>query len=315
MTPLAPVPRITAGVTVHNAEATLLRALNSVAAQDWPDLEIVIVDDGSTDESPAIVQAFITDEPRARLIRHESALGYPAGLNEIVRAATGEFVAFFDDDDDSAPDRLRRQIKRLHAFESAHPNAMSFCYTNRAVVRPGQTKPDHITRAIGRRAPEPHGPAVADYVLWERQAETYVWGAFGSCTLMARKDSFTALGGFDEDFRRCAEWDFAVRAGLAGAFFIAVDAPLVTQYKTLSADKGGTRPLDYTLRLCAKHRTYLVGRGKWYLARVLAYRRFSYVRGQKWRSRLFMAVACCLSPRLFYDRMRFGPSPNPTDGV
>ena len=64
---------------------------------------------------------------------------------------------------------------------------------------------------------------------------------------MARTEAFRALGGFDDRFRRRAELDLAVRAAFAGAHFISVDAPLVTQYLTPTADKAGDAQLRYRL--------------------------------------------------------------------
>ena len=69
--------------------------------------------------------------------------------------------------------------------------------------------------------------------------------------------TFRVLGGFDGSFRRRAELDLAVRAAFAGAHFISVDAPLVTQYLTPTADKASNAQLRYRLLLVEKHRDYL----------------------------------------------------------
>lgn len=291
------LPRITIGVTCHNAQDTVARALRSAVAQTYPDFEILVVDDASTDDSARIITDFAATDPRIRLIRHERNKGYPAALNTVLRHATGAFVAFFDDDDESAPERLSRQIERLQAFESSHPDAIVFCYANRAVMRPGETRAHHVTLAIGRTPPEPCGPGVADFLLWEAQEPGFTWGAFGSCTMMARKAHFEGLGGFDEDFRRCAEWDLAIRGAFRGAFFIAVDAPLVTQYKTSTPDKAGSKPLTYALKLRHKHREYLKSRRMIRAADAMARCRFHYACGNRWRSRVFKALACLCAPR------------------
>lgn len=293
-------PRVTIGVTCHNAQGTIRRALSSAAAQDYPDFEIVVVDDASEDQSAQIIADFAAEDSRIRFVRHEKNKGYPAALNTILKNAGGEYIAFFDDDDESAPDRLRQQMERLKSFEAAHSRQMVFCYANRAVVRPGQSDPDHVTRAIGRSPPEPHGTEVADFLLWEARTPGTTWGAFGSCTLMARKAHFEVLGEFDEAFRRCAEWDLAIRAAFRGAYFIAVDAPLVTQYKTPTPDKSGTMPLKYALLLRHKHRDYLESRGMVRAADAMARCRFYYARGDRWRSRVFMLFACLLSSRILY---------------
>ncbi len=304
MTSRQSLPKITVGVTVHNAQDTILRALRSAAAQSWPDLEILVVDDGSTDSSAEQIEAFAGADPRVRLLRHDRNKGYPAALNTLLCQATGLYIALFDDDDESAPDRLSRQYERLSRFENDHPGEIVFCYANRAVVKTQGMRPDHITKAIGRQPPEPRGPEVADFLLWEEDKPQKIWGAFGSCTLMGRRADFQDLGGFDESFRRCAEWDLAIRAAFKGAWFIAVDAPLVTQYKTLTPDKTSTQPLTYSLRLCDKYEPYLKDRRKYTLARALAHARFHYVRGHRWRSRVWRGVAGLFSPRIFYKKLK-----------
>jgi glycosyltransferase involved in cell wall biosynthesis len=184
--------------------------------------------------------------------------GVAEARNTLLAHARGALVAFFDDDDESAPDRLERQYRRLLAYESAHPAATVFCYANRDVVRAGARRPTSQRLGIGRRAPAPSGPIVADYVLGlVKDDGRHCWGMLGSCTLMGRTEAFRALDGFDGGFRRCAERDLAIRAALGGAHFISVNAPLVTQYLTESADKGGDAELRYRLLLVKKHKRYL----------------------------------------------------------
>lgn len=108
---------ITIGILCFNARDTILRALRSALAQDWPSIEVIIVDDCSTDGSVEIVAHAIADEPRARLVRHCRNTGAGGARKTVVDEAHGTFIAFFDDDDDSVPDRLRSQFERLTAYE------------------------------------------------------------------------------------------------------------------------------------------------------------------------------------------------------
>ncbi len=266
--------------------------------QDWPHLEIVVVDDCSTDGSWDVLEELASRDDRIRVIRHEVNKGYPAALNTIVSHAQGEFVAFFDDDDDNVPDRLRAQVERIEAYERGTGAQLVFCYSNRAVVHGGETKPHHIAKAIGRVPREPSGPMVADFILGIDADPGYTWGRFGSCTLMVRRSTLDAVGPFDETFRRSAEWDMAIRGAQMGAHFIAVDRPLITQHKTATADKAGTIPLRYALKLRDKHRDYLKARGLYRASRLIAHSNFHGNGQRKWRARGFRALAYLTAPKL-----------------
>ncbi len=280
-------PLITIGITCFNAAGLVHRAIESALAQTWPNFEVLIVDDGSADESLRVLGDFAARDSRIRIIPHETNKGFPAALNTLFRNANGDFIALFDDDDTSEPRRLEKQYERLIAYEEKHNTRLVFCYTNRLVYDHHDMKhPVYPLEAIGRLPPEPHGPMVADFLLWSTGQPGFTWGMFGSCTLLVRKKSVEDLEGFDECFRRCAEWDLAVRAALAGAHFIAVSEPLVHQLKTPTADKKAKIPLQYALMLRHKHKRYLQQRGRFYYwaALALAHARFWGANGRKIRS-------------------------------
>jgi glycosyltransferase involved in cell wall biosynthesis len=295
---------ITIGITCFNAKDTIEKAVRSALAQDWPEKEIVIVDDASADGSREVIKRLAAEHPQVRLVFHPVNRGYAGAVNSIVREARGEFVAIFDDDDESVPERLALQVSRIQAYEAAHRSNLVLCYSNRNVIKAGFDTPDHVAEAIGRRAPEPSGPAVADFLFGLSKDNVHVWGIFGSCTLMARRRAFLSVGEFDETFRRCAEWDFAVRAAFMDAHFIAVDRPLVTQWKTPSADKAGRIPLTFSLQLRSKYKRYLTRKRAYHASRALAYAQYFGSKRRSVRSRLHLAAAMLLAPTLFASKLR-----------
>ncbi len=295
-------PLVTIAITCFNAQSTVAAAIESARAQDWPRVEIVVADDASTDGSRSVVESLAATDPRIRLIRHERNRGYAAALNSIVAEARGEFIAVFDDDDTSRPDRIPRQYERLTAYEDAAGTRLVVCYSNRDVLMPAGA-PGEPVRAIGRKAPEPHGSDVADFLLWHYEDPRYSWGQFGSCTLFVRRRTLADAGGFDESFRRGAEWDLAIRLALAGAHFIAVNDALVVQRKTATPDKAGRIALDNTLRLRHKHRDYLRSRHLYRASVAIAHSRFHYARGESLRSGLYLALACALSPTVLRNEL------------
>src|SRR3954454_4370995 len=92
------MPRVSVVVPIYNVETYLEPCLESLAAQTFADLEVVLVNDGSNDRSPAIAGAFSTRDPRFKLV-HRSNGGLSAARNTGIDVATGEFLAFVDSDD------------------------------------------------------------------------------------------------------------------------------------------------------------------------------------------------------------------------
>jgi glycosyltransferase involved in cell wall biosynthesis len=105
-------PRVSVIVPVFNGERFLSEALGSLRQEQEPKLEIIVVDDGSTDGSIDIVQALAQQDPRIRLIAGEHG-GVSAARNIGVRAASGEYITFLDSDDLCPPGRIGRQLRKL----------------------------------------------------------------------------------------------------------------------------------------------------------------------------------------------------------
>jgi glycosyltransferase involved in cell wall biosynthesis len=288
-------PLITIGLTCFEAEDTIRRAVESALEQTWTAREIVVVDDGSSDGSVAAIEELGRACEEIRLIPHAENRGVGEARNTVLAHARGAFVAFFDDDDESKPDRLEQQYRRIVEYERHHPGATVLCYANRLVVQPGEHEPTFERPGIGRVPPEPSGPMAADYVLGVlRDGREHSWGMLGSCTLMARTEALRALGGFDARFRRRAELDLAVRGAFEGAHFISVDAPLVTQHLTPTPDKAGDAPLRYRLLLVEKHRDYL--KAKKCYAGAWCYMHAQFHRSRHGRWRLWYLAALILFP-------------------
>ncbi|TWT17252.1 glycosyltransferase family 2 protein [Luteimonas marina] len=104
---------------LYNAERYLCRPIESVLAQSHGDLELVVVDDGSTDASADIVDGYARADTRVRLLRGGRNAGVAAARNRAIEAASGRYVAFLDSDDWWHPDKLARQLDALDAHDAA----------------------------------------------------------------------------------------------------------------------------------------------------------------------------------------------------
>lgn len=100
-------PLISVVVPVYNVEKYLPKCLDSLLAQTWQELEIIVVDDGSPDNSWDIMQEYARRDSRVRLIRQKNG-GLSAARNAGVEAARGEWIGFLDSDDYVAPEMYER---------------------------------------------------------------------------------------------------------------------------------------------------------------------------------------------------------------
>lgn len=113
------IPTISVLMPVYNAQRYLSAAVESILHQSFQDFEFLIVNDGSTDRSLALLQRYAAQDARIRLISRENT-GYVQALNEMLALAQGEFLARMDADDVALPERFARQV----AFLQQHPEVV-----------------------------------------------------------------------------------------------------------------------------------------------------------------------------------------------
>jgi glycosyltransferase involved in cell wall biosynthesis len=106
-----PDPRVSVVMAAYDAERFIAQAVESILQQTLRSWELIVVDDGSTDGTRAILAAYA--DPRVRVYSNESNLGQTASLNRGIGLARGEFIARMDADDVSEPERLERQVAFL----------------------------------------------------------------------------------------------------------------------------------------------------------------------------------------------------------
>ena len=224
-------PKLSVIVPTHNRWHFLARALASVLSQSEGDLEVLVVDDGSSDETPERLAAI--SDPRARALRQEPNQGVAAARNRGITEARAQWVAFLDDDDFWGPDKVR-----VH-FEGLGEAGAEWSYGS-AISVGDRGEPRKLLQA-----PSPEG--IAPGLL-----EANVVGP--PSTVTVRTALVRAAGGFDENLSVLADWDLWIRlAGQATA--AAHPAPHVAYCEHDSNMQGGPcsnkrSELEY---LAAKH--------------------------------------------------------------
>lgn len=299
-------PLITIGITAYNAEDTIADAINSALGQNWPNFEIVIVDDFSTDKTRSVIDRFTN--PLIKHVYHHKNSGVAAARNTILKNANGEFVAFFDDDDISAPERLMSQYQALSSAEKKLGKKTTIlCHTPRIQkYRDGKTRIENPPGIIDLTKPSPPAPPsgkdMAARILWGKPF-TNGAGSMATCSQFARLSTYRDLSGFDETFSRSEDTDLAVRHALNGGAFIAVNAPLVIQSMTMANDKTIARELEMMLKLLEKHRNFIEENYNFSFAKKWTEAKFKYLSGQKWKFACAMAGLFIQNPILTIQRI------------
>lgn len=183
------MPTVSVVLPTYNRGSLLVRALDSVLNQTFTDFECLVVSDASTDDTAAIVKAY--DDDRIRFFEHDENRGASAARNTAIKAATGEYIAFLDDDDEWLPTKLEKQVPVLDGSPS--PVGLVYCWMD--YFRDGELINEHH-------------PTLEGYVFPKVLDEQRI----GGCpTLLVRKSVVDDAGGFDESLPRGNDGDFIRR--------------------------------------------------------------------------------------------------------
>jgi glycosyltransferase involved in cell wall biosynthesis len=191
-------------IPTHDRSQLLTRTLRSALWQRGIDVEIIVVDDGSTDDTAAAVRS--VGDPRVRLLRHDPAQGVSTARNRGIEEARGGWIAFLDDDDLWAPSKLARQLQAARDARSTW-------------VYAGAVKIDQAGRITGG-APPP--------VPREVMARLPGWSVIpGGCSgVLVERATLDHAGVFDTGLVNLADWDLWIRLARSGPPSCA-DEPLV----------------------------------------------------------------------------------------
>lgn len=188
-----PCPAISVAMSVYNGERFLAEAIESVLGQTFGDFEFLILDDGSSDGTRALIAQYAAQDPRIRPILRENR-GLVASLNQLLNEARAPLVARMDADDVCMPERFARQI----AFLAGHPD--------HGVVGSWSTDIDENGDAYRVDAPE--HPDTHEGFL---EAIENGWPLLCHPAVMYRRDLVLEVGGYHAAFRHCEDLDLWLR--------------------------------------------------------------------------------------------------------
>ena len=274
-------PLITIGITCYNAADTIARAIEGALNQDYPNFEIVIVDDCSKDHSFDVLdecQRRIPD--KIRIFRNETNRGVAGTRNRILAEASGDFIAFFDDDDDCSPIRLSVQYDRITSYEEEIGTQNIICFGSGKKIYPNGYAV-HF-KAIGSEPIIPQGDDVVRYHLFmERPKDVFYGAGTPSCSMMARLSVFRSVGGFDPAFKRIEDSDLCIRLGMIGTHFIGCPEEIVVQYASDGMDKRPEAGYEAEVYLVNKYKDYLESHGRFSYAKDWILVRYFHFSGQR----------------------------------
>jgi glycosyltransferase involved in cell wall biosynthesis len=202
------MPRVSVIIPTYNRAALLPRAIDSVLAQTYQDFDIVIVDDGSTDGTRAVVEAY--GDPRIRYLGLSKRRGVSAARNAGIAQAAGEWIAFIDSDDEWLPEKLERQL----ALADADPSL--------DIIQCWHIRDVNGVRTVALPA-NPQGKAGFELVL-------HGWRQCSVIALIVRRSALDAVGGFDEKIPHGEDWDLQYRLDRAGFRYGVVSDALLIYY-------------------------------------------------------------------------------------
>ena len=183
-------PLVSVILPTYNRAATLDRAVRSVLLQSYQNLELIVIDDGSTDETSSYVSTI--QDKRLRYLRQERNQGVAAARNAGMAAANGQLIAFLDSDDAWMPEKLSRQVAQM---QRSAPR-VGLLYTGLAI--------EHADGRIETWSPHARG-----YVLGKILQRNIVH--FGTSSTMIRAEAAEVVGGFDTTWPANEDHDYWVR--------------------------------------------------------------------------------------------------------
>lgn len=246
-------PEVTVVLPTHNGAARLPESIQSVLSQSCRDLECLIVEDGSTDQTAEYTEELAERDGRVRVIHTGGPVGLQKALNLGLRQARGELVARIDDDDVWVnPEKLRLQVDAFRENRDLQ------------VLGTGSQMMDPINRRTYVRRLIEGDAEVRNVIL--------SWNPFVHSSVVFRRESALRFGGYDEEMRHCEDHDLWMKLGSLG--MLQNRPEVCVRYRlseTVTAFHQRMRECYEEILLIRRHGSRYPGRGRALISAMLRF--------------------------------------------
>jgi glycosyltransferase involved in cell wall biosynthesis len=223
-------PTVSVIIPTYNRAHLIGRAIQSVLDQTYPDFEIIVVDDASTDNTKEVISEFQNGDERIRYIRLDNNKGGAAARNTGINAAQGVYIAFQDSDDEWFPDKLRKQMT---LFTTA-PKEVGVVYTGFWRIENGNKIYIPWSWVIKKNGNVHKELLNGNFITTQ--------------SIVTRKECLEKAGMFDESLPRLQDWELAIRLSLY-YHFMCIDEPLVNSFYSIESISANDKALVKAMKI------------------------------------------------------------------
>ena len=271
------MPAISVIIPSFNCAEFVCKAVDSVLSQTFQDYEILVIDDGSSDNTGSVLEQYFS-EPRLRYIRQENR-GLPGARNAGARLSQAEYLAFLDADDELAPNALELMKSALDS------SGASWCLIDILKVKADGNEI--------RRTEIPSGNLFYGIL----QDDFICRGMF------FRRQDFFDVGMYDESMRNREDWELNIRMFECGNSFSYIAEPLYLYSWREGSITTGNKPgmLHHTEKILHKHHKRLADNGDRVAASLYALNMWGLARNYFYRVKNYSRTLVCIKESLAYD--------------
>jgi glycosyltransferase involved in cell wall biosynthesis len=251
-------PIVSVVIPTYNRKHSIKRSIESVLVQSYDNIEIIIVDDASTDGTNGVIYEFAKNKPNIIVIKNKNNLGLVDSLNRGVELAKGKYIARLDDDDYWCnKDKIRKQVEFLE-------RNLDYVLTGGGAVKIDQA-----------------GKEITRYLLPEKDLDIrkriLTGDAIVHTAVVFRKDCFEKVKGYEKKFDGIEDWDLWLKMGLIGKFynmpefFVIYTGHDKNNLSYFEKKYGGTKRLKFSIKLIKKYRYFYPGYKKAISHRLASY--------------------------------------------
>lgn len=191
------IPKVSILITAYNSGRFILDAINSVLTQTYSDWEIVLINDGSTDDTEKIIDKVINSDNRIRYFRNGKNMGFISSLNKGLKLSRGELIARLDSDDIWLD---RRKLEKQVNYLSKHVDAV--------LIGTWGHRIDQVSKKIANIKYPSSDKDIRNYIMIEN--------CFLHSSVVFRKDLILRVGGYDEEFKSAEDYALWLKIGKSG---------------------------------------------------------------------------------------------------